>query len=42
MIMLKVRKKQGFTVSLEAAFFEKLQGGSQIDPPPVVLGLTYI
>ena len=27
MIVLKVKKKQGFTPSLEDAFFEKPQGG---------------
>ena len=32
MIILKVAKKQGFTFSLEDAFFEKPQG-VQIDPP---------
>ena len=33
MIILKVTKKQGFTLYLEDTFFEKPQGG-QIDPPP--------
>ena len=37
-IVLKVTKKQGFTLSLEDTFFEKPQGGGwvgdQIDPPP--------
>ena len=37
-ITLKVTKEQGFTLSLEDAFFEKLQGrgggGGQIEPPP--------
>ena len=41
--MLKVTKKQGFTVSLEDTFFEKPQGGGSIwtPPPPssAVLGL---
>ena len=37
MIILKVTEKQGFTLSLEDAFFEKPQGG-QINPP-AVLGL---
>ena len=36
-IVLKVTKKQGFTLSLEDTFFEKPQGGGwvgdQIDPP---------
>ena len=32
-IILKVRKKQGFTLSLEDTFFEKPQGGGQIEPP---------
>ena len=31
-IILKVKKTQGFILSLEDTFFEKLQGG-QIDPP---------
>ena len=38
-------KKQGFTISLEDAFFKKPHGESQIDPQPV-LGLrsliTYV
>ena len=39
MIILKVTKNQGFTISLEDTFFEKPQGredggGGQIDPPP--------
>ena len=40
MIILKVTKNQGFTLSLEDIFFEKPQGG-QIDLPPLpaVLGL---
>ena len=34
MIILKVTKDQGFTLSLEDTFFEKLQGGGgQIDAP---------
>ena len=35
-IVLKVRKNQGLTLSLEDTFFEKPQGegGGQIDPPP--------
>ena len=33
MITSKVRKNQGFTLSLGDAFFEKLQRGNQIDPP---------
>ena len=34
-IILKVIKNQGFTLSLEDAFFEKPQGrGCQVDPPP--------
>ena len=33
MIMLKVTKNQGFTLSLEDAFLEKLQGRGQIDTP---------
>ena len=42
MIILKVTKCQGFTLSLEYTFFEKPQGG-QIDPlPPAVLGLHKI
>ena len=38
MIMLKVTKNQGFTLSIEDAFFEKPQGGGQIDLP-AILGL---
>ena len=38
MIILKLPKKQGFMVSLEAEFFEKPPGG-EIDPP-AILGLT--
>ena len=43
MIISKVTKKQGFTLSLEDTLFEKPVGG-QIDPlppspPPAVLGL---
>ena len=36
MIILKVKKNQGFTLYLEDTFFEKPQerGGSQIDPAP--------
>ena len=48
MIILKVRKNLGFTLSLEDTFFEKPQGG-QIDPlpppptpAPVVLGLRNV
>ena len=32
-IILKVTKKQGFSLSLEDTLFEKPQGGGQIDPP---------
>ena len=32
--MLKVTKNQGFTLSLEDTFFEKPQGGGQIDTLP--------
>ena len=42
-IVLKVTKNQGFTLSLEDAFFEKPLGG-KIDPsspPPVDLGLMF-
>ena len=38
MILLKVTKKQGFTLSLEDTFFEKSQWG-QINPLPAILGL---
>ena len=53
MIILKVTKKQGFTLPLEDTFFEKPQGkgggqihrGGQIDrlppSPPAFLGLTF-
>ena len=40
MIILKITKKQGFTLSSEATFFEKPQGRGQIDFP-AVLGLKY-
>ena len=33
MIILKVTKKQGFTLSLEDTFFEKPQGRGQTDSP---------
>ena len=33
MIILKVTKNQGVTLSLEDTVFEKLQGVGQIDPP---------
>ena len=32
--MLKVTKKQGFTLSLEDIFFEKPQGGVNLTPTP--------
>ena len=32
-IVLKVTKKQGFTLSVEDTFFEKPHGWGQIDPP---------
>ena len=38
MIILKVTKDQGFTLSLEDKYFEKPQGWGQIDPS-AVLGL---
>ena len=37
-LILKVTKKQGFTLSLEDTFFEKSQWG-QINPLPAILGL---
>ena len=39
MIILKVTKNQGFTLSLEDTIFEKQQERDQIEPPPAVLGL---
>ena len=33
-IILKVKKSQGFTFSLESAFFEKSQGGVEFTPSP--------
>ena len=39
MIILKVTKKQGFTLYVENTFLEKLQGVGQIDPL-VFLGLN--
>ena len=32
MIILKPRKRQGFTLSLEDAFFKKQRGGDQFQP----------
>ena len=40
MIILKVTKDQGFTLSLEDTFFEKLQGVGVKLTPPAVLELT--
>ena len=40
MIILEVTKNQGFILPLEDTFFEKRQGGGEIDLPPVVLGLN--
>ena len=40
MIILKVIKNQGFTLSLEHTFFAKLHWGSNWPPPPSVLGLN--
>ena len=40
MIILKVTKKQDFTLSLEDAYFQKPQGG-QTEPPSAVLGLIH-
>ena len=38
--VLKVKEKQGFTLSLEDKFFDKTTTGGQIDhSPPAVLGL---
>ena len=34
MVILKVTKSQSLTLSLEDTFFEKPQGGIQIDLPP--------
>ena len=39
MIILKVTKKQGFTLSLEDTFLEKPQGGRCQTDPPAFLGL---
>ena len=39
MIILKVRKKQGFTLSLEITYSEKPRWGDEIDSP-IFLGLT--
>ena len=36
MIISKVTKNQGFTLSLEDTFLEKSQGGGQIETPPAV------
>ena len=40
MIVLKVTKKQGFTLTLEDTFFGKPQGGGQIDHPLAILALN--
>ena len=41
MIILKVTKNQGFTISVEDTFFEKPQRGVKLTPfPPAVLGLN--
>ena len=37
-IILKITKKQGFTISLEDTYFGKTQGSGQIEPLPAVLG----
>ena len=41
-IILKVKKNQGFSLSLEDKLLEKPQGGGQIEPPtpPPVSGLN--
>ena len=36
MIILKVTRNQGFTISLENKFFEKPQGGGQFEPPGIL------
>ena len=42
-VILKVTRKQDFSLSLEDTFFEKLQGGQMRPPPPqAVLGLKLI
>ena len=35
MILLKVIKKQGCTLSLEDTFFGKMAGGIKLNPPPI-------
>ena len=41
MIILKVTKNRGFTLSLEDTFLKKPQGGSNWPrPPPAALGLN--
>ena len=42
MIILKVTKKQDFTLSLEDIFFEKPQGGTPPPHPPAVAGLNTV
>ena len=37
MIILKVAKNQRFTLSLEDTFFEKPQGGINLNPPAVLV-----
>ena len=41
-IILKVRKNQGFTPSLENAALEKPQGGDQIDQPSLFRISTHL
>ena len=41
MIILKITKKQGFTLSLEDTFLEKPQEGSNVPLPPAFLGLKH-
>ena len=42
MIILKVTKKQDFTLSLEDIFFEKPQWGTPPPHPPAVAGLNTV
>ena len=35
MILVKEKKKQGFTLSLEDTVFGKMTGGVKLNPPPI-------
>ena len=41
-IILKVKKKQGFSLSLEDKLLEKSQGRGQIEPPPTCFRVKHV